>query len=231
MGKVKRVSGDYVFRADEAGDLSFVGDFEGLYRSSADPWGQEGSDERMEAYYRYSRENLLSTVNGIAGPTAGPVDLLEVGAGLGHVAAYLKEGAAGKMNITGMDISPTATAKARKNFPAISFVTGDITSPDLSVKGGYHVVVMSQILWYILEKLPLAVANAGRLLKENGFLIFVNAFLQEQRYGRDIVDGFDGLLKYLLLNHSGEYRVVKAEIDYSGTFLHNDGIIVLQRIG
>ena len=87
---------------------------------------------------------------------------------------------------------------------------------------------MSQILWYILEKLVQVFANVDRLLKNNGFLIWVNAFLKEQKYGRGIIDGFDGLVRYVVSNHFGKYKIVKAEVDYSDRFIHNDGILVLK---
>ena len=88
---------------------------------------------------------------------------------------------------------------------------------------------MSQILWYILEELVQVFANVDKLLKNDGFLIWVNAFLKEQRYGREIIDGFDGLVGYVVSNHFGKYKIVKAEVDYSDRFLHNDGILVLMK--
>jgi len=90
-------------------------------------------------------------------------------------------------------------------------------------------VIISQILWYILEKISQTFIDIDGLLKKNGYLVFVNTFLKEQKYGREIVDGFDGLARYVLTNYFGKYEIVKAEVDYSGKFLHDDGILVLMK--
>ena len=88
---------------------------------------------------------------------------------------------------------------------------------------------MWQILWYVLEALPNTMENIGRLLQPSGYLVFANAFLKEQKYGREIIDGFDGLLSYLLQNHTEQYHVIYAQIDYSGKYLFDDGILILQK--
>jgi hypothetical protein len=90
---------------------------------------------------------------------------------------------------------------------------------------------MVELLWYILEKLPQVFANIDALLKNKGFLVFANSFLREQKYGREIIDGFDGLVRYVCSEYLDKYRIVKAEVDYSGKFLFDDGILVLMKRG
>ena len=89
---------------------------------------------------------------------------------------------------------------------------------------------MSQILWYILERLQEAFNNFDKLLKKDANLIFVNAFLKEQNYGKNIINGFDGLVNYVLKKYSNKYKIIKAEVDYSGRFLHDDGILILKKV-
>ncbi len=225
----ERVSKDFVFKTEKDDGLSFVGDFEGFYRSDDDPWGQRGEDNRLREYYAFSRCNILNTIDSFIDSKAGSVDILEVGCGLGYVSSKLHTELSGDVNITGMDISPTAIEKAKVLFPSLDFIVGDICSECLNVEKKYDIVLMVEILWYILEKLPQVFANIDGLLKNDGYLVFVNAFLKEQRYGREIVDGFDGLVRYILTNYFGKYKIVKAQVGYSGKLSFDDGILVLMK--
>ncbi len=224
----EKVSKDYVFK-EEKGKMHFVGDFEAFYKNESDPWGQEGTDSRLNEYYAFSRSNLLNIISSLVNSEEKSIDILEVGCGLGYVLSKLDVGLPANIKVAGMDISPTAIEKAKSLFPLLEFIVGDICSEHLKVENKYYIVIMSQILWYILEKLPQVFTNIDSLLKNDGFLIFVNAFLKEQKYGTEIIDGFDGLLRYVCLNYFGKYKIIKAEVDYSGKFLHDDGILVLMK--
>jgi SAM-dependent methyltransferase len=229
MPKEKLISKDYVFKAGKNGKLSFVGDFEGLYKNEADPWGQRGADARLGDYYAFSRTNLVNAVKSVTGVLRKNTDILEVGCGFGYVSAELQKGLFEKGKVTGMDISHTAVTKAKTLFPDLEFIAGDICSKKLKIKGKFDVVIMSQILWYILEKLPYVFENIDNLLRKDGYLIFVNAFLKEQKYGKNIIDGFDGLARHVLVSYPGKYRLISAQIDYSGRFLHYDGILIFKK--
>ena len=47
----------HIFRKGKKNQLNFVGDFEGLYSDTDDPWGQSGksNDEPMNQFYALSR--------------------------------------------------------------------------------------------------------------------------------------------------------------------------------
>jgi SAM-dependent methyltransferase len=226
MKKQTNVSKDYVFTKNAAGKLMFVGRFDDFYQNEKDPWGQKGKDKRLKEYYRFSRQNLLKAIKDL--PLNGRGHILEVGCGLGYVSSFLSQKLGLHYQVTGADISPTAVAEAKKSFKKIPFSVMDITKP-LKMSKQYNVVIMSQILWYILERLPQTFCNLSGLIKKDGHLIFVNAFLHEQRYGKEIIDGFDGLLRHVLVKHKNEYRLVNARIDYSKKFIHDDGIAVFQK--
>ncbi|MDO8674953.1 MAG: class I SAM-dependent methyltransferase [Candidatus Omnitrophota bacterium] len=229
MRKEELVSKEYVFKKVKGDQLAFVGDFDVFYKNEDDPWGQKGSDVRLNEYYQYSRRNLLETLRTFTSSKT-KVGILEVGCGLGYVADFLNKGLAGaQAAVTGMDISQTAVAKAKKVFPHLNFVAADIGEVDLKHKASYDVIIMSQILWYVLEKLPQIFRNFKRLIKPSGHVVFVNAFLREQKYGRNIVDGFDGLVRYVMTKHGTQFRLVSAKIDYSKEFIHDDGIAVFQK--
>jgi len=128
-----------------------------------------------------------------------------------------------------MDISPTAVRKASERYPALDFFQGDIASGGFSRPERYDTVVMHQVLWYVLESLPTVFENLDLLLQPAGHLIFANAFLQDQQYGKEVIDGFDGMLRHVLLHHSSQFRVIHAHMDYSGSFHFDDGILILQK--
>jgi SAM-dependent methyltransferase len=206
-----RRSLDYVFRENLEGDLEFVGDFDGLYLSDPDPWDQSGEGERMVDYYKNSRRLLNQSLARI-----NPKNVLEVGCGLG-VSTQVIADSLPDTRVDGVDISKIAVKKARRAFPDLRFYSGDIGDDDF--KRGetnvYDVVILHNVLWYILHCLPDVCRNSIRLLTENGRLIVCNAFLINQRFGKDIIDGFEGMRSYALKNWGkdfGEEHASRAEI-------------------
>ncbi len=224
-----RVSKDFVYTTDARGKLVFVGDFEGLYSHESDPWGQMGNDDRLKAYYAYSRKKLAEAIQRLWANSVTQYKVLEIGCGFGCVSQYLNDCLSPRAAVSGMDISLTAINKARSLFPSIKFIQGNICAGNFVATEKYETVIMCQILWYVLEALPNTMKNIGRILPPSGYLVFSNAFLKEQKYGREIIDGFDGLLGYILQNHTEQYRVIYAQIDYSGEYLFDDGILILQK--
>lgn len=228
----ERSSKDYVFKEHENGRLVFVGDFESFYKNESDPWEQSGTRYKLRGYYGFSRSNLVNTIKSLEKYyiKRKKINILEAGCGLGYVSLYLQTRLSSNIDITGMDISSIAIKKAKVLFPSIEFIVGDICSEDLHVRKKYDIVIISQMLWYILEGFPQVFANVNLLLNKEGFLIFTQGFLKEQRYGTDIVNGFDGLVKYVITKYFEKYKIIKAEIDYSGKFIFDDGILVLKKM-
>ncbi|MGA1980089.1 MAG: hypothetical protein ABSG99_05945 [Sedimentisphaerales bacterium] len=71
----------------------------------------------------------------------------------------------------------------------------------------------------------------GRAAGVKGFLVFSNGFPREQKYGKEIIDRFNGLVRYVCSECFDKYRIIKAEVDYSSKFLFDDGILVLMKGG
>jgi SAM-dependent methyltransferase len=219
------VSKDYVFRWN--GDkLDFVGDFDGLYKNDQDPWGQSGSDERLKEYYKYSRNKLVEMIQPLLDAWETNY-ILDVGCGFGYSTNNLRTNLSGDVSVTGVDICKTAVEKAVKLFPELCFLVDDICSPDFSLKAKYDIIIMDELLWYLLENLSTVFQNINKALKDNGYLIFVNGFPRDQRYGKEIMDGFSGLIGYVLSNRD-EYELIKAERD-NGQFVNVSGIAVFRK--
>ena len=224
---------DRVFQEADGG-LMFVGDFDGLYREESDPWTQSGiapddkaslRQQHMSLYYDHSRRKLAAAVNQFLPPHSR---LLEVGCGLGYVVDYLS--AKCRVIPDGLDVSSVALGRAKERFPNYHFVQADIMSRQLDIPGGYDCVVLNQVLWYVLLGLDTTVSNCHRLLEPGGVLIVSQAFLREQRYGREIVNGFHGLLGRFLTRHKSLFRLITTSyIDEGGHDLR-DGLLVFSKI-
>jgi SAM-dependent methyltransferase len=186
---------EFVFK-EVSGDLVYVGDFDGLYKSEADPWGQSASsDAPMDLFYRRSREMVASIIESIV-PTKN-IKILEVGCGHGHstrdLAARLP-----MSTVIGMDISHRAISEARNLYPSFDFLQGDIRALSAENLAGYDVVVLHQMLWYVLNDLPLVLQNSRHLLRptDSAVCLVTQAFPREQRYGKNVLDGYEGAIKY-----------------------------------
>jgi SAM-dependent methyltransferase len=219
----------FVFeRNPETGALVFKGDFEGLYQAKQDPWGQScETDPNMAAYYQASRARLLEVIRRRCAGSLGRV-ALEVGCGHGHVTALLN-GTTTDLHWVGMDISLAAVERAAFLHPSSSFYQGDITQTlDPTWGNMWQVVVLNQVLWYIMHRFSTVVDNCYKLLGEEGLLVVSQAFLHNQQYGREYIDGFSGLI--------GEFRkdlnrfeLIEARLEDRSGLVHNDGILVFRK--
>jgi SAM-dependent methyltransferase len=213
---------EHVF-AERDGELVFVGDFDALYREESDPWGQSATDPRtLMDYYFSSRRTLHQSLQSHF--PFGQYRALEVGCGHGHAVVYLDG------NWTGVDISPTAISKARELYSHRDFFVGDIRETSCMPEdhaGSYDVVLLSQILWYILDRFDDAITNAINLCAPDGLLVVSQAFLREdQRYGAEIANGFPGAMHLFATRFPLE--LVEAHYD-TNTPSHNDGLMVFRK--
>ena len=221
-------SGDLIFTKRLDGSLEFRGDFEALYQADPDPWGQSGHHPRMANYYAASRMRLVEALSDIRWCSA-----LEVGCGAGYVVRLLAR-MFGNRRLAGIDISPTAVELALALCPGLKFSVGDFGDPGLVSDSDekLDVVILGQVLWYILDRLPAVLENSLAVLAPHGHLIIQMAFLEKQVYGREIVDGFNGLLRYMLRyerERQADLRVVLARYDASSRHTpYHDGLLVLE---
>jgi len=223
------MTGD-IFRPAAKGDgLEFVGDFEGLYQRCDDPWGQGGTREDIASYYSFSRHRLAMALTAHVGRSQGC--RLEIGCGHGHAMNAVAKAIGGDW--TGIDISPTAIEQAKALYHEHNFFVADITGglpfPPSSV-GKFDVVILSQILWYILPKLDDAVKNAIRLTKLGGLLVISQAFLREQLYGKDVIDGYLGALRVLDDRFADRLALIESHYDDTEQHVHHDGLLIFRKI-
>lgn len=179
------VNGELVYKATDS-------TFNDIYENKEDPWDQSNLEN---PYYKISRDKLAKfLINHCHGSS-----YLEIGCGNGFSTQYLNNRIYG--SFSGCDISPVAIDQAKSKKYDIEFFTHNIKNK-INNKT-YDCIIFSDLLWYILNDLDECINNAFESLNKNGNIVFYNAFLETQKYGKDIINGFNGLLEFL----NNKYRV------------------------
>ncbi len=189
---------DYVIREGR-----FVGKFEEMYRNAAEvPWHQ---DETVNAVFSDLTVALLRRRN--------PKSLLEVGCGLGYMAARLKTELPELKRVVGLYVSKTAVAKAAALFPEIEFRAGTICT---DTGGGelFDVVISKDVLWYVLDDLP---GYLAALVNHSQRWVYIGQSFPEQRpfLGDDILPNAAALRLYVEnLGYRVEYSLVERDAEF-----------------
>jgi len=221
------MTSNYIFSKNNKGELNFVGDFEGFYKENTDPWGQSGyTDIKYKKYYDYSRNNINRVIKSL---NKKNISILEVGCGLGYVVDLISRNNH-CVEVSGSDISTRAIQVAKKKFPNYNFFVNDITSRKKVTDKKFDIVIFNQILWYILEKLDDSIFNSHFILKNNGYFIISQAFLKsEQKYGKDIINGFKGLDQVMQSKYSDLFQLKSKNFHNSNKYLFDDGIFLFKK--
>jgi SAM-dependent methyltransferase len=186
---------DYVIR-----DGELVGEFEEMYQDFDDPWHQLANTP--SAPDKAAGLALLDRL----GRQFGARRVVEIGCGLGRYAAAI---AGAGFDVTGLDVSETAVAKARELHPAPDFHVGAITDFDAIADLSPDVLVLAETSWYVLGDLPAFVDFARERLPDAFLLhLLVTYPADVQRYGREVFTDLDGIKEFFAMNYlaSGETR-------------------------
>lgn len=205
--------------AEDTGKLTFVGNFEALYAAEHDPWFQSAESGAMARYYDFSRKRLVEALRPHRTGSG-----LEIGCGHGHLTAYLQKSLCVQM--TGIDIAQKAVEKAQE-LHRQRFLVSDIIGKDFEPPGSYAFVLWAQMLWYVLHEIDRALENSLRCVEPGGLLVISQAFLANQRYGREIADGFEGAVD-LFRGYDDRLRLIEARYDDSERHVHRDGLLIFR---
>jgi len=182
--------------------------FNELYTKDSNPWLQDGSGN----YFQYNidaRLNLARCIRHLKG------NVTEVGCGLGYALDTISYNAPGR-KYTGVDISDVAINKARALFPGNKFLVADIRNEIIK----NEIIILNEILWYVIHDFDKVLDNC-----ECRYLIINHGFLKEQKFDRDIIDGWGGLLAHLLMR---DYTILHANYDAGGEPFMN-GLVLCQK--
>ena len=194
---------DYVIKNGK-----FIGNFEQMYKDFEDPWKQienEITDEK-EIFKRWCIKLKNGEKNRV----------VEIGSGLGSVTNFIKKQG---LDILGIDISDTAVKKAQERYPKCNFMTGDILDFDIYLKFDPQIIILSEITWYVLEKLD----KFLNFLREKFPKIIIIHFLTTypngiQKYGTDYFIDLNGILQYFNLNYLDFGEIKKEGVKTTKTF-------------
>lgn len=170
---------DYVIQ-----DGRLVGEFDEMYRDFDDPW-EQGLHEHVALEKSIGIELLKKY---------GHKRPLEYGCGLGHYTARLQRefGSA-----AGVDISETAIAKAKLNYPDPAFFVSDILNSSPLEAFKPDSLIFAEITWYVLESLSNFKSLISKSLKSRGFLHLLTTYPPgEQSYGVEYFTNLSEIMNY-----------------------------------
>tara|TARA_B100002052_G_C15574620_1_gene459369 strand:- start:200 stop:460 length:261 start_codon:yes stop_codon:yes gene_type:complete len=81
-----------------------------------------------------------------------------------------------------------------------------------------------------LEKLDQSFLNSHCILKKGGYFIISQAFFRtEQKYGKDIVNGFKGLDNLIKSKYNHLFELQSKSFENTRKYIHSDGIFLLKK--
>jgi len=171
---------DYVIK-----DGKLVGRFEEMYQACDDPWHQSsvaynaGSISRHATILNIRKYGIRSVV--------------EFGCGLGYYTDMIHR--ATGVRIRGVDIAPTAIARARRLWPHLEFAVGRVQ--DSASHADVEAVLLAEITWYVLDDFAAILETIARSFP-GGLLLHNLVFYKHgQRYGREFFTNLTEFVAYM----------------------------------
>ncbi len=188
---------------------TFCGDFEAMYQDIEDPWGCEAGKSSL---------NNQIFVDIIFNDNRRYERILDIGCGLGGLLDSIQKRNNGGY-VLGLDVSRTAIQKAKRRYPNLNFDCRNIVKEELKERN-FDLVVLSEVLWYVLDDLPLFFARVSNMMSAAGFLAIHQYFPADQRFGKDWLDGLPAFLKFMESQKALTRR-------HMHTSHHHDGLVLL----
>ena len=191
-------------------NYSFRGEFEKMYQDIGDPWGCHKEtfslNNRIFIEIIFEEKNVYKSI-------------LDVGCGIGGLTYYIYKRNGGG-DVLGCDISRTAIRKARSLYPDVRFECKDILNDDINDLGKFDLIILSEVLWYILDGVKNVMRKISNALEHNGIFGIHQYFPFEQRFGKNIIDGLEGFENFVRTKTS--FHFDKKVLSYG-----KDGVVLL----
>ncbi|MBL8009048.1 MAG: class I SAM-dependent methyltransferase [Flavobacteriales bacterium] len=121
-------------------DGRFIGRFEEMYQHFDQPWMQ---DKQPNPYSRASGILHMQRF--------GIRSLVEVGCGLGYYADRIHKATGARY--VGIDVAPTAVAKAKAHFPHLDFRVDEVKNLAQYTDFQPDAILFAEVTWYVLDQL------------------------------------------------------------------------------
>lgn len=177
---------------------------------NGDPFGME---DNLNSPFQQGRiKTTINLITEIIVHSKSPIRILDVGCGLGHITAKIKEYFP-SADLSAMDVSLTAITKAATNYKEIDFIVADAYSPPYTTN--YFDVIVCNNMWeHITDPVRMLFA-LNKVLKTDGHIIIstpsrfrITNFLKAS-LGRKVI---------ITKHHVTEYSVgqVKEQFSFAG---------------
>lgn len=195
---------DYVFK-----DGKLVGRFDDMYRHAKEvPWHQDKTANQVlvdldVAVLRHFLRDI------------GVRSICDLGCGLGYVTARLYAELSplvDGLEVTGIDVSAEAAARARILHPHLAFLGADILKDDMDRWAGkFDLVYVKDVLWYICHDAKRFFRRAKALLRPGGAIYVLQSVPDKQSFvGAEIFPTTFSIAEFL----SGEFESVYLSSTY-----------------
>ena len=165
-------------------NLSLRGEFEKMYQDIADPWGcdKHSNSINNKLFCEIIFHNRKFS------------NILDIGSGLGNLTKNLYEYNKGG-DVVGWEISNTAVSKAMNKYPFIKFENKNIMTDNIEYK--YELITISEVMWYLLEKIDEVFDKLSNSLSDNGILAIHQYFPKNQNFGNDVINGLEDFESFI----------------------------------
>ncbi len=169
---------DYVFK-----DGHLIAAFDEMYCYSKEvPWHQDKTAYSVFVDLDLAILKHFSSASNVT-------SICDLGCGLGYVTDRLNNEllpprqSDDVRNVTGIDISSNAVAKAKALFPHIDFYSLDILKDDIRLfEEQFDLLYMKDIFWYITQDADRFIQTARSFLKPNGCIYIMQSFPDKKEF-------------------------------------------------
>jgi SAM-dependent methyltransferase len=160
-----------------------IGRFEEMYRDCEDPWDQSQPEHNQFSIPRLAAVAMLKQ--------RGVRSVVEWGAGLGYFTEML---AGAGFDVTGVDVSPTAVARAKERRPDLAF---EVDRVERAADRPADAIIFAQLTWFILPQLR-AIFDSLLRNRPARFFVLIQTFYPPgvQRYGTEYFTTLDEYVRY-----------------------------------
>ena len=194
------------------------GEFEAMYQDIDDPWGCHANSDSLEN--KIFRSLILEN------DRQSYKKVLDIGCGMGD-GTHRLFCSLNKAHVTGIDISATAIEKAVSKYPDLKFETKNIMVEQIGT--GFDLVILSEVLWYILDDLNGVWMKILSSLQPNGILAIKQYFPDCQKYGNQIIDGLADFENFLS-SYENNLNVIYSIVINPKLSGENSGKILLAKV-